>query len=74
MFYLNHHVLLKYPPLKSSIDYVVSTQFQGVDRIFNAIVRFNRANKKDVRFVICATEGPNFAPYFFLFLRAIGEQ
>ena len=52
---------------------MVSTQFQNIDRMFDAVVDFNKRHKKNVRFVQIATEGPNYAVLFFSFLRTIGS-
>ena len=62
------------PTTMSGVFHFVTAQFQNVDRIFNAIVDYNKSIEKKIVFVQVATESPNYATMFFSFLDTIGNE
>ena len=59
---------------RQKLEYVVSTQYMGADRMMAAVNKFNDENGKNVRFVEVASEAPNMNNWFFEFVEHVGAD
>ena len=59
---------------RSQLKYVISTQYLGADRMFEAIDKFNNDEATAIRFVQIATEAPNFNSMFMNFVKRLANS